>query len=53
MSDEPKPPTVTREGDPLAGLWTWRDHPLARAGFVLLALLGILLLFPLLAQWTF
>jgi hypothetical protein len=42
-----------REGDPLDGLWHWTDHPLARTGMVIAVLLGLLILFPLLAQITF
>ncbi len=42
-----------RQGDPLYGLWHWSHHPIARTGFVIAVLLGLLILFPLLAQVTF
>lgn len=42
-----------RPGNPLEGLWHWHDHPLARFGIVIGVLAGIMLLLPILAQWTF
>ncbi len=42
-----------REGDPLAGLWHWSDHPAVRVGIVLGILAASLVLFPVLAQWMF
>lgn len=42
-----------RTGDPLDGLWTWRDHPLAGVGLTLAIMAASLILFPLLAQVMF
>ena len=53
MTEHPPSATDGRTGDPLEGLWTWRDHPVARVAFVIAALGAALVIFPLLAQITF
>ena len=59
MSDEPnstpleEESPVTRQGDPLDGLWHWSHHPLVRAAILIAILIGLLVAFPLLAQVTF
>jgi hypothetical protein len=50
---EPPPSTEERQGDPLDGLWTWRDHPLAGIGLALVIMAASLIIFPLLAQVMF
>lgn len=47
------PEEPARRGDPLEGLWTWRDHPVARYGMIAAILLGLLIVFPVLALWAF
>ena len=55
MSAATEPPQRPEEraGDPLDGLWTWRDHPLAGVGIALAVMAGSLIIFPLLAQVMF
>lgn len=54
VEDTAAPPEESvRRGDPLEGLWTWRDHPAARYGMIAAILLGLLILFPVLALWAF
>lgn len=53
MDQNPQSPQTKREGDPLEGLWHWSDHPAARIGIALAIMAACLVLFPLLAQFTF
>lgn len=46
-------PPEDRPGDPLEGLWHWTDRPAARIAIVVAILAALLVLFPVLAQWTF
>ena len=50
---EQPPSPEERTGDPLDGLWTWRDHPLAGVGIALGIMALSLIIFPLLAQVMF
>ena len=55
MSAAPEASATSEErvGDPLDGLWSWKDHPWAAVGVTLAIMAGSLVIFPLLAQVMF